>query len=80
MVNPRRSTFIPTGLVGPPGLSDAIVKTVEEAFSKSAENPEYLEWHKKVSTSDLIPLSSKDYRKEFERIHSLAEKYRKYLK
>ncbi len=72
--------FNHTGIVGPPGLSDTIVKVVEDAFAKSIENPEYLDWHKRVSTSDLVPLASKEYRKEFERIHTLAEKYRKYLK
>jgi tripartite-type tricarboxylate transporter receptor subunit TctC len=72
--------FNHTGIVGPPGLPDDTAKKVEEAFSKSLETPEFLDWLNKVSTSDLVPLSSKEYRKEFERLVGVAEKYKKYLK
>lgn len=72
--------FNHTGIVGPPGLPEDIIKILEEAFTKAVEDPEYVEKTKAVATSDLVPLSPKEYRKEFERLHAVAEKYKKYLK
>lgn len=72
--------FNHTGIVGPPGLPEDIIKILEQAFTRAIEDPEYLEKTKELATSDLVPLSSKEYRKEFERLYALAEKYRKYLK
>ena len=47
---------------------------------KAGEDPEYIENLKAMGTSELVPLPPKEYRKEFERLYSVTEKYKKYLK
>ncbi len=72
--------FNHVGILGPPGLPEDKIKIVEEAFAKAVEDPEYLKWLNRVATSELIPLTSNEYRKEIERLFVLTEKYKKYLK
>lgn len=68
------------GIVGPPDMDEDKIRILEEAFEKAVKDPDYLEWLKKVATTEFIPLSSKEYRKEFERLYTVVEKYKKYLK
>jgi len=72
--------FNHTGLAGPPGLGEDKIKIVEQGFQKALEDREYLEKIKGVATYDLVPLPSKEYRQEFERLWTLTEKYKRYLK
>jgi tripartite-type tricarboxylate transporter receptor subunit TctC len=72
--------FNHTGIVGPPGLTDDKVKILASAFAKAAADPEYIENLKTMGTSELVPLPPKEYRKEFERLYSVTEKYKKYFK
>lgn len=69
-----------SGVVAPPGTPDELVKVLENAFDKAVTDKEYLEWFKKTATAELLPLHAREYRKEFERLYSLTEKYKKYLK
>jgi tripartite-type tricarboxylate transporter receptor subunit TctC len=69
-----------SGIVAPPGTPDELVKVLEAAFVKAAADKEYVEWFKKTATADLLPLPAKEYKKEFERLYHLTEKYKKYLK
>jgi hypothetical protein len=39
-----------------------------------------VEWFKKTSAAELLPLTAGEYRKEFGRLYILAKKYEKYLK
>jgi tripartite-type tricarboxylate transporter receptor subunit TctC len=68
------------GILAPPQTSEERIKIVEEAFARAVEDKEYLEWLNKVATAELVPLSSKEYKKEIERLFTVAEKYKKYLK
>jgi tripartite-type tricarboxylate transporter receptor subunit TctC len=68
------------GILAPPETPEERIKIVEEAFAKAVEDKEYLEWLNKVATAELVPLSSKEYKKEIERLFGVAEKYKKYLK
>ncbi len=72
--------FNHTGIVGPPGLPDDKVKVLASAFAKAAADPGYVENLKAMGTSDLVPLGPREYRKEFERLDSVLQKYKKYLK
>lgn len=72
--------FNHTGIVGPPGLPEDKIKILARAFVKAGEDPEYIENLKAMGTSELVPLPPKEYRKEFERLYSVTEKYKKYLK
>ncbi len=69
-----------SGIVAPPGTPDEPVKTLEAAFGKAAVDREYVEWFKKTAVAEPLPLTAGEYRKEFERLYVLAEKYKKYLK
>jgi tripartite-type tricarboxylate transporter receptor subunit TctC len=69
-----------TGIVGPPGLAEDKIKILEQAFTKAVQDPEYLEKMKTLGTSEIVPLPPREYRKEFERLLTVAEKYKKYLK
>lgn len=72
--------FNHTGIVGPPGLPEERIKILAEAFGKAGRDPQYVEQLKAMGTSELVPLNPREYRKEFERLYSVAEKYKKYLK
>lgn len=72
--------FNHTGIVGPPGLPDSIIKILANAFAKAVADPEYVENLKAMGTSELVPLPPKEYKKEFERLYTVTEKYKKYLK
>jgi len=72
--------FNHTGFAGPPGLGEDRIRFLEQGFQKAIEDREYLERIKGVATYDLVPLSSKEYRQEFERLSTLTEKYKRYLK
>ncbi len=72
--------FNHTGIVGPPGLTDDKVKILASAFANAAADPEYRENLKAMGTSELVPLAPKEYRKEFERLYSVTDKYKKYFK
>jgi tripartite-type tricarboxylate transporter receptor subunit TctC len=69
-----------TGIVGPPGLPDDKVATVAAAAAKAVQDPGYLEWLNKAATTELTPMDPQEFKKEFERLSALTQKYKKYLK
>ncbi len=72
--------FNHTGIVGPPGLPEDRIKILAQAFVKAGQDPEYVARLKETATSELVPLPPKEYKKEFERLHVVSERYKKYLK
>jgi tripartite-type tricarboxylate transporter receptor subunit TctC len=71
--------FNHTGIVGPPGLPDNKIQILAKAFTKAGEDPEYNAKLKETGTSEHVPLPPKEYKQEFQRLYSVAEKYKKYL-
>ena len=68
------------GIMGPPRLADDRISILEAAFSKAVEDPEYQKMIKtKGGTTELVPLSSKEFKKEFDRVYAEMEKYKKYF-
>jgi tripartite-type tricarboxylate transporter receptor subunit TctC len=72
--------FNHTGLVGPPDLPENKIQILAKAFIKAGEDPEYVTKLKETGTSELVPLSPKEYKQEFHRLYSVTEKYKKYLR
>lgn len=69
------------GIMGPPGMDENRTKILEGAFAKAAENPEYVKMQTtRFPATDLIPLPSDEFRKEFERVSNEMEKYKTYFK
>ncbi len=67
------------GIVAPPGLDKAKVKTLENAIAKAVAHPDYVAWREKVSTAEPAFMGAEPYRKEVERFARIAEKYKSVL-
>ncbi len=65
--------------VAPPHTPPAIVKVLEDAFSKSIKDPAFIEWAKKRKNV-LGPISSKEFDKFIKETYPHVEKYQKLLK
>ena len=67
------------GMDGPPKLSEAIVKIIEEAFEKAIKEPDFLNWAQK-RMMEIVPLRHEEYRKIILDQQKLVEKYIPFLK
>jgi tripartite-type tricarboxylate transporter receptor subunit TctC len=67
------------GVEAPPHTPPAIVKVLEEAFSKAVKEPEYLEWAKKRQMV-LHPLGAQEFAKVVEQTYPKVEKFQTMLK
>lgn len=72
---------IPTirGVEAPPNTPSSIVKVLEEAFSKAAKEPGFIEWTKKTAVV-LDPLSSQEFGKVVVETYPKIEKFKDKLK
>jgi tripartite-type tricarboxylate transporter receptor subunit TctC len=68
------------GIMGPPRVTDDKISFLEAAFGKAVEDPEYQKMIKtKGGTTEIVPLPSKEFKKEFDRVYSEMEKYKRYF-
>lgn len=75
-------TLVPAlyGVVAPPRTPEMIVKVLEEAFTKAANEPAFLEWAKKGQI-EISPQSSHDFGKIIkENYYPNVEKFQSFLK
>jgi tripartite-type tricarboxylate transporter receptor subunit TctC len=63
----------------PPKTPPAIVKLLEDAFSKVVKEPDFLEWAKRRLTV-IDPMSSRDFAKAVADAYPKVEKFRNMLK
>ncbi len=67
------------GVEAPPKTPPAIIKVLEQAFSKAVNDPGYIEWAKKNRVV-LIPLGSEEFRKIVEETYRTVEKFQQMLR
>jgi tripartite-type tricarboxylate transporter receptor subunit TctC len=67
------------GIEAPPNTSPAIVKILEEACTKAAKEPGFIEFAKKRKMV-IHPLNSKEYGKAINEMYPIVEKYQHILK
>jgi tripartite-type tricarboxylate transporter receptor subunit TctC len=74
-------TIIPMirGADAPPKTPPAIIKRLEEAFTKAVKEPEYVAWAQK-RMMEIQPLSGVEYGKAIERQQKEVEKFKNFLK
>jgi tripartite-type tricarboxylate transporter receptor subunit TctC len=66
------------GVAGPPHLPLEKVKMLEEAFSKAAADPEFLDWARKAAMN-IVPMDHEKFRQATVEMAKEVEKYRDVL-
>ncbi len=67
------------GIEAPPNTPPAIVQVLEQAFSKIAKDPGFIDWGKKNKVV-LTPMTAKEFRKVIDGYYPMVEKYHSLLK
>jgi len=67
------------GIAGPPHLPNEKVKILEEAFTKMATDPEFLNWAQKAMQK-IVPMDHEKLRRATEEMVKEVEKYKDFLR
>ncbi len=68
------------GIMGPPGLPGNKIRVLEEAFVKVGKDPEFNKMiEARGGATELNLLPSEDFKKEFDRVYAVLDKYRKFF-